>query len=239
VIVVKQVVQVRLLPTPEQASALAETLHACNTAASWLSEQMHTCRVWRKFDVQKRFHPQLREKFGPAQPAIRVIGKTVGAYTTLRGNLEAGHYGPPGSERRRTVEASPIMFRPIAAQPFDARCWSWQFGDPGRDGTVSGRGGTVSIWTVAWRLRTVRPVGNPHHLLLLRSRTIGETDLIHRGGQWLPHATIDAPQAPAREPNGFLGVDLGIVNIATTSDGHRSTGSHLTRYRKRQQRIRT
>jgi transposase len=42
-----------------------------------------------------------------------------------------------------------------------------------------------------------------------------------------------------REPNGFLGVDLGIVNIATTSDGDRSSGSHLTRYRTRQWRIRT
>jgi IS605 OrfB family transposase len=157
----------------------------------------------------------------------------VDAYTTLRANLHAGNYGPPGSEQRRTVEATPIVFRPVAAQPFDARCLSWQFGDLGRDGTVS-------IWTVAGRLRTVRLVGAPHHLLGLRGRTIGETDLIHRDGQWLLHATIDAPQAaPVREPNGFLGVDLGIVNIATTSDGHRSSGSHLIRYRARQQRIRT
>jgi hypothetical protein len=34
-----------------------------------------------------------------------------------------------------------------------------RFGDLGRDGTVS-------IWTVAGRQRTVRLVGNPHHLLL-------------------------------------------------------------------------
>jgi len=34
VISVKQVVQVRLPPTPEQASALADTPRACNTAAS-------------------------------------------------------------------------------------------------------------------------------------------------------------------------------------------------------------
>ncbi|MDT0488205.1 helix-turn-helix domain-containing protein, partial [Streptomyces doebereineriae] len=34
----KLVVQVRLLPTPEQAAALEATLHACNEAASWVSE---------------------------------------------------------------------------------------------------------------------------------------------------------------------------------------------------------
>ncbi len=38
--------------------------------------------------------------------------------------------------------------------------------------------------------------------------------------------------------NGFLGVDVGIVNIATTSDGDRMSGARLNRYRKRQQRIR-
>ena len=37
----------------------------------------------------------------------------------------------------------------------------------------------------------------------------------------------------------FIGVDLGIVNIATTSDGDRFSGTCLNRYRKRQQRIRT
>lgn len=72
---VKRVVRVRLLPTPTQASALRVTLHTCNAAASWLSEQMHTAGIFRKFDVQKRFYAPLRERFGlAAQPAIRVIG---------------------------------------------------------------------------------------------------------------------------------------------------------------------
>jgi putative transposase len=231
---VKQVVQVRLLPTPEQTSALGDTLRACNTAASWLSERMHTDQVFRKFDVQKRLYTELRERFGlAAQPAIRVIAKTVDAYTTLRANLKAGNYGPPGSDQRRKVEDTPIRFRPHAAQPFDARCLSWQLGGAGRDGTVS-------IWTVAGRLRNVRLVGNPRHLALLRSLpAIGETDLLHRDGVWLLHAVVDSPEAARQEPaNGFLGVDLGIVNIATTSDGDRFCGSRLNRYRERQNRIR-
>lgn len=233
VISVKQVVRVRLLPTPEQASALADTLRACNAAASWLSGRMCADRVFRKFDVQKRLYVELRGRFGlAAQPAIRVIGKTVDAYTALRANLKAGSYGPPGSERRRKVEDTPIGFRPQAAQPFDARCLSWRLGD-------AGRAGTVSIWTVAGRLRGVRIAGNPRHLALLRSRQIGETDLLHRDGVWLLHAVVDAPEAARSEPvNGFLGVDLGIVNLATTSDGDRFCGSRLNRYRKRQQRIR-
>jgi len=233
VIIVKQVVQVRILPTPEEALALVDTLHACNAAASWLSGQMHAERVLRKFDVQKRFYVQLRERFGlAAQPAIRVIGKIVDAYTTLQANLRAGNYGPPGSTRRRKIEDTPIVFRPQAGQPFDARCLSWQLG-------TTGRVGTVSIWSTAGRLRSVRIVGNPTHLALLRSEPVGETDLLYRDGVWLLHAVINTPETTPQEPvNGFLGVDLGIVNIATTSDGDRMSGSRVNRYRKRQQRLR-
>ena len=39
-------------------------------------------------------------------------------------------------------------------------------------------------------------------------------------------------------PNGFLGVDLGIVNVATTSDGTRYAGKYLNRIRHRNQRLR-
>jgi hypothetical protein len=35
-----------------------------------------------------------------AAPAIRVIAKVAEAYTTLRANIEAGNYGPPGSPKR-------------------------------------------------------------------------------------------------------------------------------------------
>ena len=229
------VVKVRMLPTEAEAVALQATLLACNTAASWLSAVMHAGRVHRKHDAQKRFYTDLRERFGlAAQPAIRVIGKVADAYAALRANLATGNYGPPGSDRRRNVEETPITFRPSAAQPFDARCLSWRFPDES-----GGREATVSIWTVAGRLKNVPIMGDPKQLMLLRTRVIGETDLINRDGKWFLYATIDAPEAPFAEPsNGFLGVDMGIVNIATTSTGERASGSRLNSYRKRQLRLR-
>jgi IS605 OrfB family transposase len=232
--VTQQVVKVRMLPTDEQAAALGETLHVCNEAASWLSDQMHAGRVFRKIDAQQRCYTELRERFGlSAQPAIRVIGKVADAYAALRANITAGNYGPRGSDRRRKVEESPIVFRPLGSQPFDARCLSWQFPDE------IGRAATVSIWTVAGRLKNVPILGNPKHLLLLRTRAIGETDLIYRDGKWFLYATVEAPEAPLAEPaNGFLGVDMGIVNIVTTSTGEKASGARLNRYRKRQVRLR-
>ncbi len=224
-----------MLPTKEQAVDLEATLRTCNEAASWLSATMHAERVHRKHDVQKRFYIELKQRFGlSAQPAIRVIGKVADAYTTLRANVDAGNYGVPGSPRRTKVVGKPIEFRPDAAQPFDARCLSWQIPD-----SVGARAATVSIWTTAGRLKSMRVLAAPRDLVLLHNCPVGETDLIRRDGNWFLYATIEAPEAPLQQPvNGFLGVDLGIVNIATSSDGDRTGGARLNRYRKRQQRLR-
>jgi putative transposase len=213
---------------------LEATLRACNNAASWLSAAMQAGRVHDKYGAQKRFYAEIRERFGlSAQPTIRVIGKVADAYTARRANVAAGNYGPPGSRRRSKVEQSPIGFRPLAAQPFDVRCLSWQFPDE------LSRAATVSIWTVAGRLKNIVIMGDPKQLMQLRARPVGESDLICRDGKWFLHATIEAPEAPLVDPvNGFVGVDMDIVNIASTSTGERASGDRLNRYRKRQARLR-
>jgi putative transposase len=232
---VKQVVKVRILPSSEQAPALEATLRRCNAAASWLSGGMHEQRVHHKFEVQKRFYPELKERFGlSAQPAIRVIGKVAEAYAALKANTVAGNYGPPGSPKRDKVAATPIGFRADAAQPFDARCLSWQIPE-----VLGCRAATVSIWTVTGRIRGVRIIAAARDLMLLRTYPIGETDLLCRDRKWYLYATVEVPEAPQAEPvSGFLGVDLGIVNIATSSDGQRAAGDRLNRYRRRQLRLR-
>ncbi|MEV4753427.1 transposase, partial [Streptosporangium sp. NPDC049248] len=66
----------------------------------------------------------------------------------------------------------------------------------------------------------------------------GESDLIHRDGMWLLIATCDVPDVDVTEPDAFLGVDLGIANIATTSDGERHSGRHLNAVRHRNRELR-
>jgi putative transposase len=233
--IMKQVVKVRMLPTEAESVALLATLNVCNIAAAWLSGKMHAARVHHKIDAQKRFYAELRHSFGlAAQPTIRVIAKVADAYTSLRASIAAGNHGPPGADRRAAILAKPITFRADAAQRFDARCLSWRIPD-----TNGGRQATVSIWSTHGRLRGIRILAAPKDLMLLRANHIGETDLIYREGKWFLYATIDVSEpSPAEPTNGFVGVDLGIVNIATTSDGVRTTGAGLNRYRKRQQRLR-
>lgn len=96
---------------------------------------------------------------------------------------------------------------------------------------------TVSIWTVAGRLKGIGFVCSAEAMRLLASRK-GESDLVMRDGMFFLIATIDLPEPAPLEPDGFLGVDLGIVNIATTSDGQIMSGRQINRYRRRKRDLR-
>jgi IS605 OrfB family transposase len=225
---VKLVVRVKLLPTPEQAAALDATLHACNAAASDVADLAWNLGSFRNYGLRKHAYQGIKAGYGlGAQAAQHVIKKVADAYTTLAVNLKAGRYGQPGSKRRRRVEANPIRFRPDAAQPYDARMLSWQH-----------EAHTVSIWTTTGRLKGVAFAGSPDQLKTVAIRPVGESDLVHRDGMWFLHAAVEVDEPEPYEPTGFLGVDLGIVNIAYDSDGTRHSGAQLNGYRRRQQRLR-
>jgi putative transposase len=225
---VKLVVQVKLLPAPEQTAALDATLRACNAAASDVAAMAREIDCYRNYDLRRHAYHGIKTDYRlGAQAAQHVIKKVADAYSTLAANLRAGNYGKPGSRRRHKVEASPITFRWDAAQPYDARMLSWQ-----HDAR------TVSIWTVDGRLKTVAFTGSADQLKTAATHPIGETDLVHRDGMWLLYATVEVLEPQMFEPSGFVGVDMGIANIAYDSDGTRYAGAKLNGYRRRQQRLR-
>jgi putative transposase len=87
----------------------------------------------------------------------------------------------------------------------------------------------VSIWTIDGRLKNLRFTGEPAQITMLRAHRCGETDLVirrRRGGALTAYliATIDVPDTPVRTgenqqaADGWIGVDLGVQNIAVTSD---------------------
>ncbi len=60
-----------------------------------------------------------------------------------------------------------------------------------------------------------------------------QADLLYKKGDFYLMLTIDMPEPEPIETTGFLGVDLGIVNLATTSDGKTYSGEKCTEVRKR------
>ncbi|GAA0938393.1 transposase [Actinocorallia libanotica] len=223
----KLVVQVKLLPDEATAVALRETLHACNQAANHASRRAFETGVKAKQSLQRLVYGELKAMGLSAQPALHAVRKAAGAYATLKANLEAGNYRGEGSKRRKAAEFKPVSFRKDAAQPFDDRCLSWQ---------LDAR--TVSIWTVQGRVKNIAFECSPARWKMLTEYRRGESDLVVRGGNWYLYATCEVPELAPADPVAFLGVDLGIVNIATTSDGDRYAGKHLNQVRHRNRRLR-
>ncbi|MBT2459316.1 RNA-guided endonuclease TnpB family protein [Streptomyces sp. ISL-86] len=225
----KIIAQVKLLPgSAYDADALAATLRACNRAANRASEVAFAKDLKRRNVLQDEVYYALKNDFDlGAQPAVRTIKKVCDAYATLKGNIKAGNLGPEDSKRRKRAESKPITFREDAAQPYDDRILTWNLDER-----------TVSIWTVAGRIKGIPFVCSDEALKLLASRK-GESDLVMRDGMFFLIATIGLPEPEVSEPTGWLGVDLGIVNIATTNDGQIMAGRRLNRYRQHHRDLRT
>lgn len=225
----KLVVQVRLLPTPEQAAALEATLRACNEAATWASGIAFERGEFKNLALRRHTYQHVKERWQlGAQAAQHSIKKACDAYANLKAKLKAGSLGKPGSRRYRQATGKPVVFRPQGAQPYDDRMLSWQI--PQR---------TVSIWTTSGRVKHLALTASPEQLALLALHRQGESDLLERDGMWFLNATCEIPEAELNAvPVDFLGIDLGIVNIATTSDGEIMAGRELNRIRARERALR-
>lgn len=223
----KTVVKLRLDPDEQAQEALEATLTLCNTAATEVAVTAQHRGVFRNWDLRRIAYTALRKKGLSSQTAQHVVKKVADAYTTRTTNAKAGRYGAKDSSRYRRIMGTPVAFRPDAAQPYDDRILSWNHAAR-----------TVSIWTVAGRVR-VPFTGAPEHLALLGAHRKGESDLLRdRAGRWFLAATIDTPTPEVLEPDGFLGVDLGVVHIATTSDGINWSGGAVTTRRKKNREVR-
>ncbi|RVX38975.1 IS605 OrfB family transposase [Nonomuraea polychroma] len=221
----KLVVQVKLLPTPQQAEALEATLHQLNQAAGQVSRLAFETKTFGVYGLRRQVYGELKAAGLGAQQAQHVIKKVADAYTSLRGLIRNGRLT---GRRRRRAESKPLTFRPEAAHPFDDRCLSWLHDTR-----------SVSIWTVRGRVKDIAFTGSADQLKTLAAYRRGESDLLLRDGAWYLIATCEISQAPlTADPQGWIGVDRGIANLATTSDGVNYSGEKLTGYRRRMARVR-
>ena len=180
------------MPEADQAAALSATLHAVNDGANWVSGVAFDRGVPREYELRKHTYAELKARGLGAQAAQHTIKKVRDAYTTLKANIKAGNLGKPGSKPRAKAESKPIAFRASAAHPYDDRCLSWQYDAQ-----------TVSVWTMAGRIKNVRFACSPDALKMIREHRKGESDLIERDGAFYLIAVCDVPETEQYDPDGF------------------------------------
>lgn len=105
-------------------------------------------------------------------------------------------------------------FRPTGAIAYDTRILTYDLSKK-----------RVSIWTVDGRMK-IEYVGGKHNEALLAYQK-GESDLLYTSGKFFLLATCDIPDNDTHVPEDVLGVDLGIVNIASDSDGQTFSGAKV------------
>jgi len=95
----------------------------------------------------------------------------------------------------------------------------------------------VSIWGIGGRLNIPYLAGERQKELLQSPK--GESDLVCIKGEFYLLATCEIPDPTAQKTDRALGVDLGVTNIATTSDGNILTSATIEHQRLKHQRLRT
>jgi putative transposase len=96
-------------------------------------------------------------------------------------------------------------FRPHSAMVYDERICSFPRVD------------RVSLLTLDGRVEVPFRFGAYAEGMLQRTR--GQADVLYRNNTFLLAITVDAPEPTPRDADDFLGVDLGIIQLATPSDG--------------------
>ncbi len=129
--------------------------------------------------------------------------------------------GAEAYKRDKTVQPT---FRPHGAIVYDPRILSWK----GLD--------RVSILTLD--ARHIIPVVMDGYHRARMDRIRGQADPIYRDGTFYLAVVVDVPEPPPLNPDDWLGVDFGIVNLAADSEGQTDSGGPVNGLRKRHAKLR-
>jgi putative transposase len=196
-------------------ASLAATQRAFNAAASWIALVCWDEGISNTNTAHHRVYGETRGRFGlGAQLAVCARAKAVEAIKAVKAKHRetCPHFGPRGSVR------------------YDARTYRLMSLD------------RVSLNTLDGRVVCRMLLGpRQHEMLVDPAWKVGGADLVWRRGVSYLHVT-QSREAPNLTPTeDVLGVDLGIVNLATDSNGQVFSGAivHVVRarYHLRRQRL--
>ncbi len=90
---------------------------------------------------------------------------------------------------------------------------------------------SASLWAIGGRVEV--PFACGPYQQARQGRIQGQADLVLRGGVFYLLCTIAMPEETSLAPQDVLGVDLGVINLATSSDGTIHSGAGVEACRAR------
>ena len=114
-------------------------------------------------------------------------------------------------------------FRPLGGISYDNRILTYKPND------------IVSIWTIGGREKIPFVCHNRNYLPYIQ----GEADLVFKKDKFYLFQTVDIPDTDIEDIEEFIGVDMGLIEIAALSNGKTFSSKELTTYREKRQKVRS
>ena len=200
--------KVKMLPTSEQVPLLLETIRQFNVACNWISQVAFEQKTFRQVPLHAACYHEVRARFG--LPAQLAVRAIGKVLESYRRDKSIQH-----------------VFGEYSAAVYDERVFRIEGVTYARLTLLSGRQ-RIRLDCGAYQRKHL--AGRPD---------IGQVDLLFENGVFILALSIRKPEPPtAHTPKGVLGVDLGITNVATDSEGNTYSGESVKACRRRYREFR-
>ena len=200
----KLTLQIKLLPTDEQAVMLKKTFSVFNEACNAISQIAWNRHVFKQFNLHKEVYYSIKETYSlSSQLVVRAISKVADAYKLDK------------KKQRK--------FREFGAITYDSRVLSYNAAKS-----------ICSISLIGGREKIAFACYRPQ----LMQYAKGEADLVLVKEKFYLYQTIDIPDEEEDAAEDFLGVDMGITDIVSLSDGTNVSSKEVKDIRNRYNKVR-
>lgn len=114
-------------------------------------------------------------------------------------------------------------FKPLGSISYDSRIMTYKPND------------IVSLWVIGGRIKIPFVCHNRNYLPYIK----GEADLVYKKGKFYLFQTVDVPEEDVADIEEFIGVDMGLLEIASLSNGKNFNSKKLNDYREKRQKVRS
>ena len=189
--------------------------------AAALKRTLETANAACNFISSVAWNTRTFGKFALQKLCYQEVRETFGlsAQMTVRALAKVGDAYKLDKQTKRT-------FRPLASIAYDDRILSFALPDS-----------SVSIWTLDGR-QSIPFVCGERQQQMLKTRQ-GESHLLFNRGAWYLLVTCDVEDVEEKDLDDVLGIDLGVTNIASDSDGTIHSSQMMNNVRYRHRRLRT
>jgi putative transposase len=199
-------VQLKLLPTPDQAEALRRALIRANAACDSISQLAWAARTFGQFPIHRLTYRAVREQFGlAAQLTVRCIAKVADAY-----------------KLDRTTQRT---FQPLGAVAYDDRILAIYLATS-----------RISIWTLDGRQAIPFVCGPRQRALLASQRGESDLALVRGSWYLFASVEVESPAPIAVEGVLGIDLGVTNIAVDSDGDIHSGRAIKHVRYRHRRLR---